>query len=205
MASRWARNRCLSSIGRSLTRFDNAINFPPVDQARNVSSFRQISQSRGSCSRYSPPLSHTILMESIGKNKYSTKLEAFSNLGIMPDRIRSRYFRRRRKSRSPLQGKYISPQSAPVRVRSIHAAQTLNLISVLSKVFGSGSSNPTVNHVFGKNSLIVQLRPAANDETDEVTPKTPQFVAVYRFGSVVFLNVSSKNISIILQAIKRHG
>jgi len=200
MASRVARSRYVSFIGRSLAYHSSEIKSHYFDQVRSASNFSQNSRFGGSSGN---SVSYqTTLMESIGKNHYSTKLEAFSNLGIMTDRIRSRYRRRRRKSRSPLQGKYMSPESSSVRVKSIHAAQTLNVINILSKVFGARSFFSAANHVFGKNSLIVQLRPTVNNGIDEVTPR---YVAVYRFGSVVFLNVSPRDASTMLQSIKKHG
>uniref|UniRef100_A0A7S1Z1N5 DUF155 domain-containing protein n=1 Tax=Ditylum brightwellii TaxID=49249 RepID=A0A7S1Z1N5_9STRA len=145
--------------------------------------------------------------------------------------------------------------SARLRVRSVHAAQTIDLVAVLSKVFMGGGggvlsffgenattatkttnatnqpnatatqkkkitpspngsnvvSTPPLRHVFGRTSLIVQLPPLSTPQNSAVLrDKNSQlepyrYVAIFRFGSVVFFNVSSKEAGKILEEIKKHG
>lgn len=44
-----------------------------------------------------------------------------------------------------------------------------------------------------------------NTFTSNLANKQPRFVAIYRFGSVVFFNITSKESTLILQEIKNHG
>jgi uncharacterized Rmd1/YagE family protein len=88
-----------------------------------------------------------------------------------------------------------------VRVKSVHAAQTIDVVAVLSKVFGVSSASPPVRHMFGKSSVIMQLPPV--DQHDEEA--LPRFVAVYRFGSVVFFNFSPRESGKMLEAIKKYA
>jgi len=91
-------------------------------------------------------------------------------------------------------------EATTVRVKSVHAAQTLDVVNVLSKVFGAASSMQPVRHMFGKMSVIVQLSPTIiNNET------VARFVSVYRFGSVVFFNIAPRDAGMLLEKIKKHG
>jgi len=159
---------------------------------------------------------------------------------------------------------------ARMRVQSIHAAQTVNLVAVLTKVFGgSGAASQNqipLRHVLGRTSVIVQLPPPVVDygddddngggdiavatserrrrarqhhrsveggRTDGISPPStnssttnviptsnqggssvlksvhprhqPRFVAIFRFGSVVFFNIPSREVNTILKQIKKHG
>ena len=71
-------------------------------------------------------------------------------------------------------------------------------MAILSRVFGVTSANPPERHVFGKNSVVFQLAPAEEQDI-------PRFVAVFRFGSVVFVNMSAREAGRILENIKLHG
>lgn len=115
---------------------------------------------------------------------------------------------------------------ARLRVKSVHAANSIDVADVLSKVFGGGAAVVraegfrgggrnlrSLRHVFGKTSLVVQLPPAsvAMDDDDAAASNRqsssdhslPRYVAVFRFGSVVFFNVSAKDAGRILQDVKR--
>jgi len=160
---------------------------------------------------------------------------------------------------------------AHMQVQSVHAAQTVNLVAVLTKVFGgSGAASQNqipLRHVLGRTSVIVQLPPTVVEgggggvggvevvtserrrrarqhprsvengdgrRTNNVSPSIstnsstmnniasrrgdgssvskyahprpqPRFVAIFRFGSVVFFNVPSREANIILKQIKKHG
>jgi uncharacterized Rmd1/YagE family protein len=117
-----------------------------------------------------------------------------TQLGISNDRVFPRNHRRRLRARPVVP----DDSAKSVRVKSVHAAQTLDVVNVLSKVFGPTSDQSPVRHMFGKNSVIVQLA----EQGDDVTPR---FVAVYRFGSVVFFNLSPRDSGKLLEAVKRHG
>lgn len=125
-------------------------------------------------------------------------------------------YRRRRRSNS--EGRYDNI-TARLRVRSVHAAQTIDVTAALAKVFGPGSQFPAVRHMFGRTSLIVQLPPIIKDaERSEHAMKdsqnadsyffdqaTPRFVSLYRYGSIVFFNVSPKDAGQILESVKNHS
>lgn len=125
-------------------------------------------------------------------------------------------YRRRRRSNSG--GRYDNI-TARLRVRSVHAAQTIDVTAALSKVFGPNSQFPAVRHMFGRTSLIVQLSPIVkndikneqkmNDSQSADTyffdQATPRFVSLYRYGSIVFFNVSPKDAGQILESIKIHS
>ncbi len=127
------------------------------------------------------------------KQVLSPQQEALQKLGIGNDKLKSRITasddtRQANKEERPI------PPAIHVRVRAVHAAQTLNVVKILQKVFVS-----PVRHYFGKTSLIVQLKPASPGEPF-------RFVAVYRFGSVVFFNMTStREVGKLLEAIKLHG
>lgn len=112
--------------------------------------------------------------------------------------------------------------SARLRVSAVHAASNFNITKVLTAVFGPSSTTPALNHVFGKTSIIVQLPPVAreseihhgndaiihgsrSDKFFHLPDSQPRYVAIYRFGSIVFFNVSAKDAGDILEAAKTHG
>jgi hypothetical protein len=79
-------------------------------------------------------------------------------------------------------------------VQAIHAAQTINLASVLSKVF----ANKGIKKMMERLSVVVQL--PMGEENDSA-----RFVAVFRFGSVVFVNVAPREAAQLLVQIKKHA
>jgi hypothetical protein len=125
---------------------------------------------------------------------------ALRELGIMNDRISTQPRHYRRRPRASSRPRHLTAESTSIRVKAVHAARTLDVVNVLSKVFGAASSMPPVRHMFGKTSVIVQLAPA-----DISVSEVPRFVAVYRFGSVVFFNMSPRDSGRLLESIKKHG
>lgn len=128
--------------------------------------------------------------------------------------------------------------TARIRVRSVQAASSIDVVAVLSKVFGGGvartqrydlddiggssndkltsitnnnplseffASSPPLRHVFGRTNIIVQLSPPPADCPSSLAPSVPRYVAIYRFGSVVFFNVTTKEASKLLEQIKKHS
>ena len=112
--------------------------------------------------------------------------------------------------------------SARLRVRAVHAASNINITKVLTAVFGPASKTPSLSHVFGKTSIIVQLPPVGTQaekhqhgetispgkEADKFfhSPESqPRFVAIFRFGSIVFFNISAKDAGDILESVKKHS
>ena len=83
---------------------------------------------------------------------------------------------------------------------------------MLSKAFYVGLSSP-LRHEFGRTGLIVELPPEANSPpiyplAEALGPygdSWPRYVAVFRFGSVVFFNIAAEEANGILENIKRHG
>jgi uncharacterized Rmd1/YagE family protein len=129
--------------------------------------------------------------------------------------------------------------TARIRVRSVQAASSIDVVAVLSKVFGGGvarasqydvggsneggsngkststqsnhplseffASSPPLRHVFGRTNIIIQLSPPPSDCPPSLAPSVPRYVAIYRFGSVVFFNVTTKEASKLLEQIKKHS
>lgn len=80
-----------------------------------------------------------------------------------------------------------------IHVLSLFVASTIDLVSVLSKVFagsvtdGGGSSHPV--HRFGKTSVTIQLPPsstsnAADMVLSSISPNVDRYVTIFRYGSV---------------------
>ena len=117
-----------------------------------------------------------------------------------------------------------------IRVRSVQAASSIDVVAVLSKVFGGGvarasqydvnsqqskenqhplsdffASSEPIRHVFGRSSIIIQLSPPPADCPSSLCPSVPRYVAIYRFGSVVFFNLTTKEASRLLEQIKKHA
>jgi len=112
--------------------------------------------------------------------------------------------------------------TARLRVRSVHAAQTIDTVSVLTKVFGQMSEMPAMRHMFGKTSVIIQLPSIQDDFTSSTGSSSsakqcndvdsffhpisqPRFIAIFRFGSIVFFNICPKDASAILDKVKKHS
>lgn len=88
-------------------------------------------------------------------------------------------------------------QGHMIPVSAVHVAQSIDLLAILSTVFTAKNSS-TQHKMFGKNSIVVELpQPPTNG--------SPGYVAVFRFGSVVGLNVSPRDLSLIVGDIKRHN
>lgn len=129
------------------------------------------------------------------KEVLSPQKEALAKLGIVNDTLRSSTTRND-SERPARQVSSPPPPSIYIRVRSVHASQTFDVVKVLSKVF---TPDPAMmRHYFGKTSLIVQLKPSSPGEPF-------RFVAVYRFGSVVFFNMTTRESGKLLESIKQYG
>jgi uncharacterized Rmd1/YagE family protein len=99
------------------------------------------------------------------------------------------------------QASFSSPlQSQRIPVQSIYAAREINTVSVLSKVF-SQPKYPTLQHRFGRMSVTIELEPRML-EADPHVVAPPRFVVVFRFGAVVFFNVTHRESRQILEDIK---
>lgn len=92
-------------------------------------------------------------------------------------------------------------------VRAVHVGQSIDLAKVISKVFATKS----VRKMIERLSVVVQLQPPPMPEEHqhqhEQQPQQPQqhprFVAVFRFGSVVFFNVPPQEAADLLWEIKQ--
>lgn len=98
--------------------------------------------------------------------------------------------------------------SIRVPVRSMHISSNIDLVSVLSKVFGSEGSNP--EHRFGKTSVIVKLPKFYSDNSVDtalsaVSPNISRYVVLYRYGSIVFFNVPFTKQREIIKQIKKYS
>jgi uncharacterized Rmd1/YagE family protein len=97
-----------------------------------------------------------------------------------------------------------------LKVRSIHVAQTIDVVNVLTKVFGE--LNPSSRHSFGRNSVIVELpsREQLNGDDESLSSTSyceyePRYAAIFRYGSVVFFNVTAKDTGRWVDQIKKHA
>jgi len=155
--------------------------------------------------------------------------------------------------------------SSRLKVYSVHAAETFDLVAVATKVFRgsrvvSDNQNHPMKHVFGRTNVIFQFPPLVNENNNEhqqfrkteqkedptfqyfnsgdqnVRSETrfsggndsdslssrhgtkystlqhlqqrqrqPRYIAVFRFGSVVFFNISTSQANSFLKKIKEHG
>jgi uncharacterized Rmd1/YagE family protein len=80
-------------------------------------------------------------------------------------------------------------------VSAIHIAQTIDLFPIMSTVF---ARNTVKKQMFGKNSVVVQMAPLT-----DLDP--PRYVAVFRFGSVVGLNISPRELILLVDEIRSHA
>ena len=109
-----------------------------------------------------------------------------------------------------------SETSNRVRVKAVKAAATIDVVAVLGKVFGGATSAASAlgelgigaptRHVFGKNgtSILFQL-PSPPPSPGQPFDPSPRFVAVFKFGSVVFHNLTTQESGRILSEIKKHS
>jgi uncharacterized Rmd1/YagE family protein len=131
---------------------------------------------------------------------------------IIEPPVRSRPFRQFRGSRpvhqrcAPRRVSVITTTTLPKErygsfpVRAVQAAQTIDLAAVMSKVFATKGARKMME----RQSVVVQLPPqdpSSNGSSDQA----PRFVAVFRFGSVVFFNVSPRESSTLLAQLKKHA
>lgn len=124
-----------------------------------------------------------------------------------------------------------------ITVRSVQAANSIDVVAVLSKVFSGGATrasqytqtkgdkqsntrqskknqhplsdffakSPPLRHVFGRTNIIIQLSPPLPNCPPSLSHSVPRYVAIYRFGSVVFFNLTTKESSRLLEQIKKHS
>jgi len=163
---------------------------------------------------------------------YSSKL-SFLDLGIVNNAIASSSGNitgttgARKRVRPRVGGRKRKPSKLTpykLNVTSVHAAQFIDTIAAYGKVFvgSSGLSQlqqSSIRHKFGKTSMLIELKPIemlssssslsiSNENIvppSYTNPSAPRFVAVFRFGSVVFFNVAPKDAQLILQSIKKQA
>jgi uncharacterized Rmd1/YagE family protein len=80
-------------------------------------------------------------------------------------------------------------------VTAIHIARKIDLFPLLSSIFARDYIR---KQMFNKNSVVIQLTPHAPDDP-------PRFVAVFRFGSIVSINVSGRELGLLISDIKKHA
>ena len=106
--------------------------------------------------------------------------------------------------------------AARVPVTSIYAARHIDVVGVLSKVFGKMN---LLQHRFGRTSVTVQFPPVSlktpsddgKGNEQDLTSSTPcaveetllpRYIVVFSFGSVVFFNFTNREARAILEEIK---
>jgi uncharacterized Rmd1/YagE family protein len=121
-------------------------------------------------------------------------------LGISNDRVRPSH----RTTAPPLSNPSRRRRRLPIRqseprpgalypIKAMHIAQTIDLDAVMKTIL---CDNMEKRKLFGKNSLVVELAAQAH-------PEPPRFVAVFRFGSIVFLNVPTKDAAVLTERIRK--
>ena len=83
-------------------------------------------------------------------------------------------------------------------VDAYYAAKTIDLAPLIISDF----SKNAVERKYSKDSLILQLSPpsSSSDKTS-----LPSYVAVYRFGPIIFFNVGPREKTKLLESVKRHA
>jgi uncharacterized Rmd1/YagE family protein len=98
----------------------------------------------------------------------------------------------------------LKPSDAYIPVNAIHAAQTIDLSILQSNAF---EENAIKKQMFGKNSIVIQLSdlPASRTNSGDTTPSTvsPRYMAVFRFGSIVYFNVDPDEAAKLTASIKK--
>ena len=86
-------------------------------------------------------------------------------------------------------------------VRAVHAAQSIDLAAVISKVFATKG----VKKMIERLSVVIQLPPPPLNGGASNNHQGKQFIAIFRFGSVVFFNVSPREVARYLWLIKQQS
>jgi uncharacterized Rmd1/YagE family protein len=96
----------------------------------------------------------------------------------------------------------LKPSDAFIPVNAIHAAQTIDLSILQSNSF---EANAIKKQMFGKSSIVIQLSDAVATDPARTTPSTasPRYMAVFRFGSIVYFNVDPEEASKMTCSIKK--
>lgn len=103
----------------------------------------------------------------------------------------------RRRKHSPVQQQHphtpatVTGQLLPVTAR--HIAQNIDLFSVLKRVF-SGTRAPSKQKIFGNKYFVLEMPTTIHSK--------PSYVAVFKFGSIVALNVSPRDLDVWIKEIK---
>eukprot|EP00934_Nitzschia_sp_Nitz4_P003592 Nitzschia sp. Nitz4//scaffold133_size116822//95100//96173//NITZ4_003820-RA/size116822-processed-gene-0.39-mRNA-1//1//CDS//3329535435//3582//frame0 len=84
-------------------------------------------------------------------------------------------------------------------VQAIHVARSVDLAQVISKVFAMKGLRKMLERL----SVVVQLPPEPQMEGADASSQAPRFVAVFRYGPVVFFNVSPRETADLMWRIKQ--
>lgn len=99
----------------------------------------------------------------------------------------------------------IDTKPSPISiVDAYYAAKTIDLAPLIISDFAKGS----VRRKYNKDSLVLQLSASSDDvsPTDFSNKQSlPSYVAVYRFGSIIFFNVGPREKAKLLECVKRHA
>ncbi len=100
--------------------------------------------------------------------------------------------------------------TARLKVNSVYVANSIDLSSTLTKVFNPSSKSPAINYTFGKTKLVVELPPIMNVSNDSNMGNTrqqvhPRYVAIFRYGSIVFFNISTEEVSSLTESIMKNS
>lgn len=107
-----------------------------------------------------------------------------------------------RKSPAPTPRRLLVPSSEPMQkygsypVQAVHVAQSVDLAQVISKVFATRG----LRRMMERLSVVIQLSPES--QLGDGDKRSDRFVAVFRYGPVVFFNVSPRDIADFVWRIK---
>ena len=163
-------------------------NYISVRTLRNNAGERHSAAFAGSTTQFSTQAE--IMMKNLGISSQGQARPSMRQERTKPHRRRPSRPMRTLEQQRPLTQLY--------PLKALHIAQTIDLDLVREHVL---SDNAEKRKLFGKNSLVVELEQV--DESDE--NEQPRFVAVFRFGSVVFLNVPDKEAADLQERIRRLG
>ena len=91
-----------------------------------------------------------------------------------------------------------APDGSISIVQAFYVAKTIDLAPLIISDF----SKNAIRRKYNKDTLVLQLTPNSAETESTIHPS---YVAVYRFGSVIFFNVSPRVRADMMEAIKRHA
>ena len=124
-----------------------------------------------------------------------------SHMASIRPSARSQHARRRRR---PKPARHRPSMTAVMPVAAIHVAQSIDVFKVASTVFARNTSR---KQQFSRNSIVIELKkPTSSHPESPVTSNNdPRYVAIFRYGSIVAVNVAPAQLSDLMSQIKQYS